>query len=159
MSPILIAVIVFAIAIAVFSYSTTRSSKSVLALETGENPIIDESPVRVDHQSPVRTAVYPRCRVLVTDRRVLIAQKGLFGTEYSVPRFVISLSDEGKKTDLGSSLKSGVLFFSISRNMVGIETDADLSTVSISIPDSALTGRQRVTYLTARADEYRRLQG
>ena len=160
MNPALIAVIVFVLAAAVIVLLYSQSARAIMVMEPGETVVMEEAPVRVEHVAPVRTAVYTRCRVTVTDRRILIVQAALFGKSYNVPRFVISFRTGGEETNLGASLKKGYLLVSVPGDRISVEPGGAAGSpalVTVPVPGSALTVNQFVRYSTAHAADYENL--
>lgn len=159
MNPGLIAILVFAAGAVVVAIMYGRSAGKLLAPDPDEVIVIDEEPVRVENSSRARHIVYGKCRVRVSAARILISQKPLFGREYSVPRYVITLHDRGEAISLSSSLTQGAMQFSVPKSAISIEQDGKMTVISLPVPESALTKNQRVTFRTAYGGEFETLRG
>ncbi|HUX12317.1 MAG TPA: hypothetical protein VMW87_04775 [Spirochaetia bacterium] len=154
MSAGLVAIAVFVVGAVVYALISGRSSGTLLALGPGETRLIDEEPVRVESGSRRRKVVYGHCRVTVTEHRILIAQRPLFGKTSSVPRYLITLADGGEHIELAASLKQAAVQFTVPRSAISIEHNGSTATVVVPIPESMLTWHERVTFRTSRASEF-----
>ena len=155
MHPALIAIIVFIIAALVIGIVYGRSAKTALEPLPGETLLFHEAPVRVEQAGPVSSSVFTRCRVTVTDRRILIAQAGLFSRAYNMPRFAVTYRDGEAQADLGTSLRRGCLIFSIPKKDIAAQQTDEGMEITIPIPESALTVNQRVVFTTNLWEKYK----
>jgi hypothetical protein len=158
MSIELIVILVFVAVIVVFSIATRKSTLDKLEKLPGEETLFEEEGIRVEQAGAPRTAVFINCIVRVTSRRIIIAQKMLFGKTYAL-RHVITYDVYSDETDLAQSLRKGYLNFEVTRSKVKLERDSERCLITIPIPASALTGNQYVQYETGKGDDYSRTFG
>lgn len=158
MSIELVVILVFIAVLVFFSIATRKSTLDKLEKLPGEEILFEEEGIRVEQAGAPRTAVFMNCIVRVTGRRIIIAQKMLFGKTYAL-RHVIIYDVYSDETDLAQSLRKGYLNFEVTRSKVKIERDSERCLITIPIPASALTGNQYVQYETGKGDEYSRVFG
>jgi len=153
MSVNLIVFVIFCAALIAIAVLYRNSTLDKLPLLTGEKILSEESSVRVEQGGSGRSVVFTNCIVRVTDKRIIIAQKMLLTKKYAL-RHVITYNGLSDSTDLKSTLKKGYLLMTVSKQDMKISEAEGKSTVSIEIPESALTGNQFITYRTAKKEVY-----
>jgi len=152
----LIAVSVFFAVMLVLAFLYRKSTLKHLAMMPDETMLFEESGVRVEQAGSPRSVRFPKCTVRVTNHRIIIAQKTLFGNTM-VLRHVITYSRYTKNTDLRATLSKGHLIMQISPSQVSCAEGPDGTIVTIPIPDSALTKGQYISYTTNHGNKYREI--
>lgn len=128
-----------------------------LAELPGENTLFEETGLTV-RQHGNRPTNFIWCTVRLTNKRIIVAQKVLFGERRAL-RHVIDYSG-GEGTSLSDTMKSGYIVASMDRSDVDLSgLAADEPVVRIPLGGGALTRGQTVEIPTQRADEYRAALG
>ena len=110
--------------------------------------------VRVDQHGEPRSAIFFNCKVRVTDRRIIIAQKIPFRKGKYQLRHVSAYNDpSGRGADLGKSLSMGVLTGSTPLDQITREELNGKAIVRIPLGGGVLTDRQSVIVYAHRPDE------
>lgn len=131
-----------------------KSTLKHLAMMPDEAILFEETGVRVEQAGSPRSVRFPKCIVRVTNHRIIIAQKTLFGNTM-VLRHVITYDRYAKNTDLRATLTKGYLVMQITPSQVKLEETEGKTRITITIPESALTKGQYITYGTQYPEQYR----
>jgi hypothetical protein len=116
-----------------FLYRNARLEKLESLPE--ETTLFEEDGIPVEQRGTPRMAYYGKCRIRLTNKRLIIAQKMLFSQTNYVLRFVITFNSNVPAPDLSRSLKSGYYITSISRNSIVFNPD-NKGFTELSIPVS-----------------------
>ncbi len=111
MSVELILILSFVVLAGLFIVFVPGKNLSEVFLDEGESPLFDQDKVTVVEKVSVGTdAVHIRCRVSVTNRRVIVSQLPLLGKKYQLI-MVLYFADGNppEKTGLEGRVKTGVL--------------------------------------------------
>ncbi len=111
MSIQVIALIVFFCLMVVLAFLYRNSTLQKLPFLPGEEILFEEDKVTVRQGGAPGTALFRGCRVRVTSRRIIIAQKVPFRKAYHVLRHVISYGAVNDDTQLDKTLAKGYLIF------------------------------------------------
>ena len=110
MHPAIIAVIVFAVALAAVAFLMRKSTLDHVTYAPGEAVLREYRGLTVESGSiGPRRALFPNCRVIVTDRRIIIAQKMLFVERYQV-RYILHLGEGAEASSLAKGVVHNGLF-------------------------------------------------
>lgn len=150
-SIIVVVFIVFLVFIALLYRRTFFSRLTVLP---GEVILGEEDEVAVYETNGPRIMCYNRCRVRLTDSRIIIAQKRLFLQNAFRLRFVILYSVVEAKMDLLKVLKKGYYDIDVPASLVSLSEKG--SGISVNLPISPLNNRM-IGFDIHRSGEYLRL--
>lgn len=131
-----------------------KSTLKHLVLMPDETVLFEDQGVTVEQAGSPRSVRFPKCIVRVTNHRIIIAQKTLFGNTM-VLRHVITYDRFAKNTDLRATLTKGYLVMQVFPSQVSCNEKAEGSIITIPIPDSALTKGQHICYRTQYPEQYR----
>jgi len=154
----LIVVLVFIAVMIVMAVMYRKSTLDKLAALQGEEVLFEEPGLRVEQAGAPEITVFINSLVRVTNHRIVIAQKTLLGNKYPL-RHVITYDRMKRDTDLSETLKKGYITMEIDKSLVKVHDGTEGATVTIQIPDSALTRGQYITFRTSRAADYRKIFG
>ena len=154
MSIEVIVVSVFFAVMFVLAVLYRKSTLKHLAMMPDETILFEETGVTVEQAGSPRSVRFPKCIVRVTNHRIIIAQKTLFGNTM-VLRHVITYDRYAKNTDLRATLTKGYLVMQITPAQVQLEEQSGKTKVTITIPESSLTKGQHICYRTQYPEQYR----
>ena len=158
MSLNIIIIILFLLLMAAIAVFYRNSVLEKLPSEEGESTLLEESSVRVEQGGAPRTAIFLKCIVRVTDRRIIVAQKILFSKKHAL-RHVISYRETPPEMDIRSTLKKGYINAAIKPEEIKITGTDEGTRIRIDLPSSMLAGKQHITYKTSRPDIYESIRG
>ena len=151
-----IIIIIFLILLILAAFLFRNSTLDKLTLLDGESVLFEEKCVRVEQAGSPSDVLFFGCIVRVTNMRIIIAQKMLFREKYAL-RHVIEYNCGDDRADLAATLRKGYIIMRIEKEALKITGSADDTTVSIAIPDTALTRGQYISFKTACGEKYREL--
>lgn len=154
----LVLIIVFILIMTVIAIAYRKSTLDKLVMLPGEEVLFEEPGIKVEQRGGPRTAVFPGCTVLVTNQRIIIAQKVPFSRK-PVLKHVITYHFVNRGTDLSQTFKKGYLIMEVDKSMIRFEDDTSGTTVTIDVPDSALTRGQYLTFKTAKGEDFKHVLG
>ncbi|MBW2277535.1 MAG: hypothetical protein JRF63_08595 [Deltaproteobacteria bacterium] len=156
MDPLIIGIVaVAAILLLGFIYSLIvgkKGSLEGLAALPGETVLVEEQGVRVEQRARPKSALFMSCRLRVTDRRLIIAQKALLAKTHQL-RFVFSYAQAGSGADLASSLGTGCIVADVAVDAITVARDGERMALEIPLGGGALTSGQTALIFTDRAAE------
>ncbi|MGE3801426.1 MAG: hypothetical protein AB7H80_10425 [Candidatus Kapaibacterium sp.] len=121
MPTILIAIIAFALFFLLFTRFFPGKQLEETSMQGGEEPCFDEDMVTVVEDPPHgESARYIRCRISVTNQRIVISQLPLLSKKYSI-LIILYFADQQhpEKTGLEGRIKTGLL----RRDAVEVKSD------------------------------------
>ncbi len=130
-----------------------RALLSRLPALPGEMTLSEEDGVAVYETGGPRVRYYNKCRVRLTDSRLIIAQKMLFMRESFALRFVVSYRAGEAKPDILSILKKGYYDIEVPASRISVAEKGGGASVSLPI---ATFGGRRVEFEIKRAGEFLR---
>lgn len=151
-----IIIIIFIILLVLVAFLFRNSTLDKLLLMDGESVLFEEKGVRVEQSGSPSDVLFFGCIVRVTNRRIIIAQKMLFREKYAL-RHMIEYDCGDDQADLKATLRKGYFIMRIDMGALRITGSGDETTVSIAIPDTALTRGQYLSFKTAFGEKYREL--
>ncbi|PKL38528.1 MAG: hypothetical protein CVV44_11630 [Spirochaetae bacterium HGW-Spirochaetae-1] len=148
-------IILFFIAFLVFiALFYRRAILSRLPGLSGEAILGEEDEVAVYETGGPRTMCYNRCRVRLTDSRIIIAQKMLFPRNAFHLRYVISYRVAEARTDLLTVLKKGYYDIEVPASLVSLSEKG--AGISVNLPISPSNNRM-IEFDIQRSGEFLRI--
>jgi hypothetical protein len=144
---------IFCVLLIMAAFLYRNSTLDKMPLLPGEKILFEEGGVRVEQSGSPRSVIFINCIVRVTDMRIIIAQKMLLSKKYAL-RHLIAYNGLSGSTDLKTSFKQGYLNIAVTKSDVKISDAGGICTVSINIPETALTQNQYITYKTSGGKYY-----
>ncbi len=158
MSPQIIAILIFVSVTLLLSVFHRKSTLDHLEMLEGEKVLFEESGVKVNQGGPFRGAVFFKCLIRVTDKRIIIAQRFVLSKNKYALKHVIGYNMTRSEIDLAETVKKSYLNLSVDKSNIRIEKDPNRKKegyiFTIEIPQSSLTKSQYITYNTERSREY-----
>lgn len=150
-------VVILAIILAVLLFLVLKPAKNLVdtLAEDGEAPLFDQSGIVVVEDGAVGTSArHTRCRVSVTDQRLVLSQLPVLGKTFHVI-MVLYFSDANppEKTGLEGRVKTGIL----DRDAVRPATDDEKPGLSLYPVGFSVFNRDR-TVLTIETSQWAALQ-
>ncbi|MCA9522830.1 MAG: hypothetical protein KC609_17770 [Myxococcales bacterium] len=146
-------VAMFAIAFIWNRFVAKHPTLARLPMANGERILFDESGLRVFQRGHGRSTQFINSRLRVTDRRIIVAQKMLLGGDEALRYVFDYTSGDHDGTDLGTSLREGALFGSLTPDQLEAASDEAGSHIRLPLGGGALTRGQHAAIYTDRAAE------
>lgn len=150
----LIIICIFLAILVLIGFYYRKAVLSRLPALPGEAVLSEEDGVTVYETGGPRIQCYNKCRVRLTDSRLIIAQKMLFTREKFALRYIVSYRAGEAKPELGAILKRG--YFDIQVPASHISCTEKGGGASVSLPIAIFQGR-RVEFEVKRAGEFLRV--
>jgi hypothetical protein len=150
---LLIGIAVFALIAIIVSWKYRNAVLEKLESLPEETTRFEENGVQVVQLGGTRPVVFMSCLVRATNRRLIIAQKPLFGTKRML-RFVINYRNpEGQGTSVKSALSVGYMVGDIPATRFTKELDNETPYVHFPLGGGMITAQQSVQIFTQNPDE------
>jgi len=140
----------------VFAVTYRNATLDKLATEVGEDTLLEEHAVRV-RVGNGRVTIFRGCVVRLTDRRLIIAQKALFGRS-AVLRYVLRYRDASSETEeagFAATMKRGFIAGPVDPRSIRFEPVEHGKTL-VRIPPGPGTMGHELTFPSARAGDLQR---
>jgi|GEM_PF-710271 len=149
-----IIILVFIALLVLIALFYRKALLSRLPVLPGETILGEEDEVAVYETGGPRTMCYNRCRIRLTDSRIIIAQKMLFPRNAFHLRYVISYRVAEARTDLLTVLKKGFYDIEVPASLVSLSAKG--AGISVNLPLSPSNNR-RVAFDMQRSGEFLRI--
>ncbi len=128
---IILGVFILCIGLIAFLYRNATLEKLVHLPD--EKTLIEEDGIAVEQLGTPRMAYYGKCRIRLTNKRLIIAQKMLFTSNRYMLRFVITFNNYAPSPDLRNSIKKGYYISNTEKNKIIFKQDKDFTKISIPV--------------------------
>jgi hypothetical protein len=118
-----------------------------------ETTLFEEDGIAVEQRGTPRMTYYGKCRIRITSKRIIIAQKMLLMKNRYMLRFVISFSSDAPAPDLKTILKKGYYITNTQKNKIIFNPD-DKGYTLISFPVSK---RWTIQFTTKAGSDYMKI--
>ncbi len=129
----LIILCVFILCIALIAFIYRNATLEKLIPLPDESTLLEEDGIAVEQTGTPRMAYYGKCRIRLTNKRLIIAQKMLFTSNWYMLRFVITFSNYTPSPDLKTSIKMGYYITNTEKNKISFKPDKELTKISIPV--------------------------
>jgi hypothetical protein len=124
----------------------------------GERVLFEEDNIKVTQDGAPRSAVFFRCKVRVTNLRIITAQKvALRKNKYRLRHVIWYNRPGGEGVDLSKTLGSGYIEAEMALTKVTVDASGENPVVKIPLVGSVLTSNQTAVIHTKRPEEFRRI--
>ena len=128
---IILSVFILCIVLIAFLYRNATLEK--LSSLPDEHTLFEEDGIAVEQTGTPRMAYYGKCKIRLTNKRLIIAQKMLFTSNWYMLRFVITFSNYAPSPDLKTSIKMGYYISNTEKNKISFKQDNELTKISIPV--------------------------
>ena len=151
---IIVAVVIFVLVAFFYRKATLDQLESL----PGERVLFEEDNIKVTQDGAPRSAIFFWCKVRVTNRRIIVAQKvWLRKNKYQLRHVIWYDQPNGEGVDLTETLRSGYVEAKMPWTRIEVDADGEDPVVKIPLAGSALTDRQTATIHTKRPEEYQKI--
>lgn len=151
-----IAVLVLVVTSAVVVITYTSATLNKLPMLDGEEILFEEAGVHVTQSGTLKGTLFVKCKVRVTNRRIITSQKLPLRDTYALSH-VVTYDGVVSKVDMRKTIGSGFITADVSRQDISVEVDTGRASVIIPLKGLPLTHTLRI--FTRQPEKYRKVLG
>jgi hypothetical protein len=156
MNPIIIGLSLFAVAIVVMAIYARNSTLAKLEPFPGEETLYEEDGVEVHQAGRNRPSRFPGCTVRITNKRLIVAQKSVFGSSKPLRHIAVFEPREAVEKRPHVTLSGAYVTVVLEKNSIVVKPNASPPHISFPIDGTALTAGQSVLIFSQNLDAYKK---
>ncbi len=155
MSVTAIVLTVFGAVMLILVFMSRNDTVEKLPPLPGESVLFEEEGVDVEQFARPQSTLFRKCSIRVTDCRIIISQKVLFGGSHALHHVITYNQTSGTTGEEKARIRS-FMVFTVKKGDVTLSQDGT-NLVRITIPESFLAQGQHLSWKTGKIEDYKKI--